>query len=505
LSKKPSLAQRTISSISWNFIGNIAQILIAFVRSVLLARMLPVEAFGIYAWAHSVTALTGVLPDFGLGSAFLHRAPETENEKDAATAHFTLQIILTLIWAAGLMAGAMLFVSQQPRRIALVWATAMAIGSQLARTPRLILARRVVHRRLALVNLMDTVSATCVALLLAWRGETLWALLATDFTTFLVNVIGFYIWRPVWKPRVSWDLAALRYFLSFGGRNVIATALLRALDRVDDLWVGTFLGNAATGLYSRAYQFATYPRKILASPVNLVTTGTYAELKGNRKRLSQAFYRINALLVRSGFLIAGILALVAPEIIRLLLGRKWMPMLNAFRLMLVYTMFDPFKLTISSVFIAVGEPERIVWTRAVQLGVMVVGLLLLAPTLGIAGVALAVDAMLVVGIIILLWQAREHVDFSIPKLFAVPSVGLIAGLVLSRASIDLPGVRGSDWRTGGVKLVVFLTTYSFILLVLEQKNIERLLDYARPTYERLKSRVLKDEADVLSQSKANQT
>jgi O-antigen/teichoic acid export membrane protein len=505
LTKKPSLAQRTVSSISWNFIGNIAQIVIAFVRSVLLARMLPVEAFGIYAWAHSVTSLTSVLPDFGLGGAFLHRAPETKNEGDAAAVQFTLQIILTLIWAASLTAGALLFVRQQPRRIALVWTTAMAIGSYLSRTPRLILARRVVHRRLALVNLMDTVSATFVALLLAWQGATLWALLATDLTTLLVNVIGFYVWRPVWKPRVSWNPAAMRYFLSFGGRNVIGTALLRALDRLDDLWVGTFLGNAAAGLYSRAYQFAIYPRKILASPVNMVTSGTYAELKDNRKRLSQAFYRINALLVRSGFLIAGILALIAPEIIRLLLGRKWMPMLNAFRLMLVYTMFDPFKLTISSVFVAVGEPERIVWARAAQLAVMVVGLVILAPTLDIAGVALAVDAMLVVGIVILLWQVREHVDFSIPKLFGAPIVGLLLGLVLSRAAIDIPGIRGSNWRTGGTKLIVFLVTYALVLLALERKNVKLLVAYARPAYERLKDRLLKGGFDVRPKPKANQT
>jgi O-antigen/teichoic acid export membrane protein len=505
LSKKPSLAQRTISSISWNFVGNIAQIMIAFVRSVLLARMLPVEVFGIYAWAQSIKTITGVLPDFGLGAAFLHRAAETENEQDAAAAEFTLQIILTLIWVACLMGGAVLFVGQQPRRVALLWVTAMAVGWQLSRTPRHILARRVVHRRLALVDLMDTVMGTIVALTLAWRGATLWALLATDFTGLLVNIVGFYVWRPVWKPRMGWNPAAMRYFLSFGGRSASATALLRALDRLDDLWVATFLGNAAAGLYSRAYQFATYPRKIIASPVNLVTSGTYAELKGNRRRLSQAFYRINALLIRSGFLIAGILALVAPEMIRLLLGRKWLPMLDAFRLMLIYTMFDPFKLTIASVFIAVGQPERIVRARAVQLVVMVLGLLTLAPALGIAGVALAVDAMLVVGIVLLLWQARDQVDFSMAKLFGVPIIALLLGLVLSRAAIDIPGIRGSDWHTGGIKVIVFLATYSLTLMVLERRNVGLLLDSARPAWERLGSRLLKGRPKVMSRSNDNRT
>ena len=498
MSKQRSLAQRTISSISWKFVGNAAQIAIAFVRSILLARMLPVAAFGIYAWAHSITTLTGVLPDFGLGGAFVHRAPETEDENRAAEVQFTLQVILTLIWAVGLGLWAILFSDDVARRTTLLWVIAMSIGSQLTRTPNLILARRVVHRRIALIQLVDTITSSILAVFLAWRGVTLWALLATDLTTSLVKIIGYYVWRPVWRPKITWDPPAMRYFLGFGGRNVTAIALLRALDRVDDLWVGSFLGDTAMGLYSRAYQFATYPRKILASPVNQVTAGTYAELKGARKKLSQAFYRVNALLVRSGFLIAGILALVAPEIIRLLLGHKWMPMLDAFRLMLIYTMFDPFKLTISSVFIAVGEPEKIVRVRTVQLVVMVLGLLILAPTLGIAGVALAVDVMLIVGIALLLWQAREHVDFSIQKLLGVPVIGIVAGMILARLAIDIPGIRGSDWRTAGIKLVVFIVTYGLILLKLEHENMKLLWGYVRPTYERFKRRLLKSKINALS-------
>ena len=471
MSKQPSLAQRTITSISWNFVANLVQIVVGFVRSVLLARLLPVEVFGVYAWAYSVVMLSAVLPNFGLGSAFLHRAPETEDENQAAAAHFTLQVILTLTWAVGLILLTLIFTGDEARRTALLWITVMAIGTRLVGTPRLILIRRVVHRRLTLIQLTSSLLSSIITIVLAWRGATLWALLSTNLVAFLVNVIGFYVWRPVWRPRLTWNPLVMRYFLRFGSRNLVASALLYALDRVDDLWVGAYLGNRAMGFYSRAYTFATYPRKVLASPINLVTIGTYAELKGDRKRLSQAFFRVNAFLVRSGFLLAGSLALIAPEFIRLLLGAKWLPMLSAFRLMLVYTLFDPFKLTVANVFVAVGKPEQIVWARSVQLAVLVAGLFLLGPLLGIAGVALAVDAMLVVGIVILLWQAQTYVDFSLVRLFVAPGVALVAGMALARGAIMLPGVLGSDWRTGFVKIVVFLTIYGAVLLALERHHL----------------------------------
>jgi len=477
LSEKTSLAQRTVVSIGWNFAGNAMQIGIGLGRSILLARLLAVETFGAYAWAHSVVALSAALPNFGLGSAFMHRAPETEDEDQAASVHFTLQLMLTLAWAIVLILSAVIFVKDDARRMALIWMTFITVGKRFASTPRLILMRRVIHRRLTLIQIMDTALSSVIALVLAWQGVSLWALLATDVVTFLVLIIGLYVWCPVWHPRLAWQPHVMRHFISFGSRNFIAGTLQYALDRVDDLWVGSYLGNTAMGLYSRAYTFALYPRRFLAAPIQSVSSGAYAELKEDRKRLSQVFYRTNALLIRTSFLFGGILALIAPEFIRLLLGERWLPMLNTFRLMLVYTLLDPFKLTIADVFIAVGKPEKIAFTRAVQLFAMGVGLFVLGSWVGIAGVAVAVDMMLLVGIVILLWQARAYVDYSLKKLFLIPLLSLIVSLGLALLAVEIPLFQGSDWHTGFGKVVVFLVTYCGILALLEFRNFLMLIDF----------------------------
>jgi O-antigen/teichoic acid export membrane protein len=75
-----SLARRTVTSVTWNMAANVITMGVLFTRSVLLTRMLPVPVFGTYALASSVIGLTVMLPNFGLGGAFLHRAPETADE-----------------------------------------------------------------------------------------------------------------------------------------------------------------------------------------------------------------------------------------------------------------------------------------------------------------------------------------------------------------------------------------------------------------------------------------
>ena len=484
------LARRSTVAVAWNMASGMSGLVVLFARSIILARLLPVETFGVYAGASALVVLTSVFATFGMGGAFLHRAAETEDENRAASIHFTLKLMFTAAWAVVLIAFALLRTTgdQQTALIVITLATA---GLEITQTPRLILVRRVVHRRLALLQFADALLSTALAVGLALMGVTLWALLATDLSLMFVSIVGLFIWRPVWRPWFSWNREVVRYYLSFGSRNFGAGALLLALDRVDDLWTLRYLGDTALGYYSRAYTFATYPRRILAGPVNQVAGGTYAELKGERKRLSQAFFRTNALLVRSGFFLAGLLALIAPELIAILLGDKWLPMLQAFRLMLVYTLLDPIKMTVADLFVAVGRPELVFRVRLLQLGVMVVGLFALGTRFNIAGVALAVDTMVVVGITVLLWQARQYVDFSARRLFAVPMLALVLGLAAGAGVVALL-TTPAPWLSATLKTVLFVLAYGGVLALLERQTltvmvlpaVRQLLRRRRPPVEK---------------------
>ncbi len=445
-------------------------------RSILLARLLPVETFGVYALATSLVTLSGILPAWGMGSAYLHRAPETADAERAAAVHFTLRLALTALWAAALILAA-LALAQGPLRAALIALTLVFAGLYLCDTPKAVLARRVEHRRLAVLELINAVGTTLVGVALAWRGYGLTALLATDAVTVLFTALVLYGWRPVWRPRLLWAGETVRYYLRFGGRTMTQSALGEALDNLDDIWVGAYLGHNPLGLYSRAYTFATYPRRLLAMPVNAVAGGAYAELKGDRPGLSRAFFQTNALLVRGGFLLGGLLVLVAPEFVALALGERWLPMVPAFRLMAVFTLLDPIQGTVSSLFNAVGRPEQVIRARLVQLAALLAGLYALGRAWGIVGVAVAVDGALLVGLGLLLARARAHVDFSAGRLFLRPLAALALATALGGGAALAAARAGyvSPWLSGGLKTVIFPAVYGAALLALEREALVSMM------------------------------
>jgi lipopolysaccharide exporter len=474
------LAKRSVTAVAWNVPASLITIPILLLRGIILSRLLPVPTFGIYAFASSIVVLSSLLADFGTGSALLHRAPETEDEGRAAAVHFTLRLLLTVAWLLLLVPAALVFASGELRLALLVLTVGTAVG-QLASTPSVLLVRRVVHRRLALMHLAEGILTTAVALFLAYRGVALWALLAIDLVAVGVRLVFFYLWRPVWRPRLLWAPEVVRYMLRFGSRSMVANFLVRAIDRTDNLWVGNFLGDAALGIYSRAFVFAAYPRRLLAASVDAVAGGTFAELKGQRRALSQAFFRSNAFLVRSGFYLAGALNLIAPELIVALLTDKWLPMVTPFRLMLIFALIDPIRNATANLFTAVGEPERVVWTRAVQLAVLVGGLFAFGLPWGVNGAALAINVMLLVGTALFLWQARRFVDFSLWRLFAAPVTAVVLGFAGAEIGAALTG-ESPSWLPALVRLVVFSLVYALVLLALERAEMlaigARLILYA---------------------------
>lgn len=468
-----TLSQRSTTSLLWNALSSQVTALVFFARSVLLARLLPVEVFGVYTLAGAIVYLSILLPGFGLDDAFLHRSPQSEQEEPAAAVHFSLKLVFLLAWAV-ILIGLALLLASGSLRLAII-SLAVAIGGyELTHTARLVFTRRVAHRRLAVFQILNALFTTLLAVWLALDGADLWALLITDYVTLVLAWLVFMLWKPVWKLRLAFDPQTVRYYLAFGSRVLFSNLLQSALDKLDDLWTGGFLGNTQLGYYSRAYTFATYPRRLLANPVDEVARGAYSEISHDRQQLGAAFRRASLLLVRSGFLLGGWLALAAPELILLLLGEKWLPMLAAFRLMLVYTLLDPLKGSLAYLFIATGQPQTVIRIRLVQLGVLAAGLFGFGQLWGITGVALAVDLMLLAGIGLFFGQATRLITFSLKDLFLAPAIALALAL-LAGAGLPrwlLTGVQ--IWQSLLVKTLAFGLVFSLVLILIEGRKLRSL-------------------------------
>lgn len=469
-----SIARRSVRAVGFRGVSNGLNITLLFIRTIALMRLLPVELFGAYATAAAIVLLSEVLPNFGLGAALVNRSPETADPDAAGAVHFTLRLITRTIWAVALIGtGAVL--ASGPFQTALIVLTVAAWLRGLGGTALSLLVRRVEHQRIALVQFVGDVASTVVAVALAVTLADIWALVAGNLAAALVALVLYYGWRPVWTPSLSLDRARVAYFFGYGRKVMIGHLLRQLLENIDDLWVRVSLGATGLGFYSRAYQLAGLPRRVIALPINDVALGTFAELTDRRPALSRAFSRSIGAIARGGFLAGGAIAVVAPEFITIVLGEKWLPMVDTFRLMLVFSLLDPMRVAIGHLFTGTGEARQLVTITFHQVLILCVLMVPLGELYGIEGVAVSLAISAIAGTGLLLVNARRFVTVDLRRLFLAPTIALGAGLVAAFLAVRIPGVLGEDWRTASVKLVAFAAASLGVMLSLEHKPFREVL------------------------------
>jgi PST family polysaccharide transporter len=478
-----SVAARTVRGSAYSSGASLVTIGLGFVRAVLLARLLAQEDFGIAALALFFLGLSNQLGSFGLTSALVHRADDLE---DAIPTHFVLSIGFgVLTFAIVLLASPVLlhFYSGQPE---MVWALIGFSGVDLLRafnaTPRTLLYKELEFGYIATIDVASAVVMTIAAPLAAWAGLGFWSLVVERAAGFATRSTMLWVIRRPWEPSIRYSPRMARWFLRFGAQVFASRGITFLLDRFDDFWTGTTLGPIQLGYYSRAYEFARYPRRAVASPVMAVFFPAFAKLQHDRLKLSQAFYRVVSLIVRAGFLFAGAFMLIVPEFVRIFLGERWMPMVFTFQLMLIYTLLDPILNAAGQLTVAVGAPQARTWTKLAQLAFFVPAVIVGARAWGIDGVAVAADLMLLIGLITLFPQLRRWVDFSTRRMLGYPVLGLALGLGAGLL-VDQRLALSGDWPSLLTKLVAFTLPYVAVLLLFERqeyrRNFQLLLDVMR--------------------------
>jgi O-antigen/teichoic acid export membrane protein len=462
-----TIARRTLRGSLVSMAASMVTLVLGFVRAVLLARWLLPEHFGLVALALFYIGLAAQLRGLGLDAAIIHRQDADES---LLRTYFSLRLGTDGAAALLLLLVTPLLARAYPRMVGLDRIMPLCIVAyllaNLSQVQETLLRKQLAFSSLALVDVLASLTMTLIAPYLAWRGWGVGALVAERLSGLGARFL--LTWGPLrrWRPRLGWDRAWAQWLWEFGKPSWVASNLNYFLDRFDDFWIGTVLGQTPLGYYDKAYELAHYPRRVLANPLIGVLGPVFARLQEDRLRLSRVFYRSAHVILRTSLALAGAMALAMPEFIHLVIGDKWLPMLLTFRLMMVYIVLDALVMLVSNLLLAVGQPRALQQANLVQAAFFLPAVILGAHFGGIQGVALAADGMLLLGAWRLYRPLRRVVDFSLLRLMAWPLVAL--GLAWGAAVWWEAHPVGEWWGLLLLKLGIFGALFGGMLLLAER-------------------------------------
>ena len=355
--------------------------------TLILARLLAPQDFGLVAMVTAVAGFLEVLKDAGLSTATVQRHDITQAQvSNLFWANLGLGFLIMVLVAGAAPVLAWFYGEPRLTGVALAvsvtfFLTASAVQHQA------ILRRQMKFTAIAVIQVVPAILGLGVAITMASTGWGYWSLVGTTVATAASNCVVTWLlsdWRPGLPVRGVGTKSLLRFGASLTGAAIVQALLSTA----DTLLIGKFYGAAAVGLYTRGAALLVNPLQQFLSPFNAVLVPALSRLQSDPERYRGAFLQILHAIALIALPTAGFLLGSAPEIVLVLLGEKWaeaIPIFSAFSIAAIYL---PLAGATTWLFTSQGRGNEIFHTSIITASISLISILAGLP-FGPSGVALS--------------------------------------------------------------------------------------------------------------------
>lgn len=370
---------------AWMMLFRLFDRSVGIVSTVVLARLLLPADFGLVAMAMSVIAIIELATAFSFDIALIQKKDPEREHFDTA---WTLNILFALGGAAVTVALAYPAASfyGDPRLAPVMFAVGAAWLLAGFENIGIVNFRRRMDfsAEFRLLAIKRTV-AFVVTMVSAWVFRSYWTLIIGMATGRVVGVALSYALEP-YRPRLS--LARSRELFSFSGWMVLGNLAQVLMNRAPHFMVGRTLGAQALGAYTVGSEIANLPHTELVAPINRAMFPGYSRLTDNIELFRKTCLDATATIFHLVLPISIGVALMAPQIVRILLGPQWGAAVPVIQILSFAGAVSALTANNMSAYQALGKPRLGTATLVVRMLLLLAALAALASH-GVTGAALA--------------------------------------------------------------------------------------------------------------------
>jgi polysaccharide transporter, PST family len=388
-SPSKDLSRKSLRGGASSMIGQGGNVAIQILSTIVLARILLPEDFGLVAMVLALTGFASIFIDLGTRDAITQRGHVSEGEASALfwiTFAVALAFTVIIILCGGPLAR---FYGERRLQAVAISLSLTFLLPGLYFQQYALMRRALMFQKLALIDLGANLLSTVISIGLAWRGYGYWALvwkpvLAAAFTGLGVwGTCGWWPGRPDFTPGVR---SMVGFGLNVTGFTV-TDYVARSIDRVA---LGYTVGPRELGYYQNA--FTVYDNCINVCGLHNVATAALSKLREDEPALRRAWSTALATLTFFAAPAFAILAVIGQDLVVTLLGAKW---LAAGSILVILALRGPAHVVERSLgwlHVVSGKPERWRHWGVLNCAVMVATLFIGLP-FGVMGVAAAYAAV----------------------------------------------------------------------------------------------------------------
>lgn len=319
-----ALQKKAISGMFWVFIDTFLLKGVSFGGTVLLARLLSPNDFGLIAMISVFVAMGAIIVDSGLSSSLIRNV--SNDSSDYTTVFYTncgISLIMYLIFY--LLSPYIADFYNRPELVLLIRIYCISfLLTAFSSVQMAILIKKMLFKRMAFLNIPSVFLGNGLGILMGIYGFGVWSIVGMYLFTQFFQALTFWFGSS-WKPNFEFSIKKLKYHYNYGNKLLFSSLLTSIFGNIYNIVIGRFYSVKTTGYFDRAFTLNQYPLIILVQVLGRVSLPLLSEIQMDKEKVEIIFSKlINFAFFITAPIMFGISATAKPLIL-VVLGEKWLP------------------------------------------------------------------------------------------------------------------------------------------------------------------------------------
>ena len=372
------LRDKVASGVAWSVAEKLGSMALQMVVSIVVARLLLPEDFGVLAILTFFTALSIVVIDSGYSQTLIRKTEPTEADYKSV---FIFNIGVSIALYALLVAISPLIASYYNlpiiTRIAPVLMLLLPL-SALCVIQNTIFAREFRFATLSRINFASSAVAGGVAIVMALCNCGVWSLVGQRIAQIVVKALLLWFYGS-WRCGGSFSIDALKSMGSFSFRLMGTDMISYLYNNIAQLFIGKMYSTDTLGYFNQAQKLKELPVTSAVQSFQSVTYPALANVKEKPTKLADSYRRVLMIVAAVMFpVMVGMIA-VADDMFTLLLTDRWAATVPYFKILSLAGLLYPLSMIAYNILKVSGDGKTILRLEIAKKGIMTIILALTIP------------------------------------------------------------------------------------------------------------------------------
>ena len=422
------LKKKAASGFAYRFAERALAKGISFVLQLLLARLLMPEEYGLIALVTVIITICDVFVTFGFGNALV--ANKNSDSIDFSTCfYFCVGLALVLYAGVYLASPAVASFYNEPKLIDILRVMGLRIPlAAVNSVQHAYVSKHMRFKKFFYATLIGTVISGIIAVVMAYMGFGVWALVEQYLGNALIDTLCLWIivgWRPT--RQFSWE--RLKAIYNYGWKILAVGLIDTVYSRLRSLLIGKKYSSADLAYYNRGYSFPSFGMRLIEPTVNSVLFPTLAKCNDHQSQMRHITRRV---LQVSTYIISPImvgLIVTAKPLVFVLLTKKWLPCVIYLQIGCAANLFRCQQFINTCVIKASGRSDLLLKLDIIKKSIGLV-LLVVAAQFGVVWIAVSLIAFYFISMVINIGPNREILNYGYLEQFKDVSKNMIPAFIM---------------------------------------------------------------------------